>query len=73
MLWRCALSSTIFGMGELMTSSQVAELLGISRQRVDQIVKTDPTFPPPDAVLPSGRIWKRETIERWAREAGRLK
>jgi predicted DNA-binding transcriptional regulator AlpA len=55
-----------------MTSSQVADLLGVSRQRVDQMVKTDPTFPPPDVVLPSGRIWKREAIEKWAREAGRI-
>jgi predicted DNA-binding transcriptional regulator AlpA len=69
--WRCTLSSIISGM-ELMTSSQVADLLGVSRQRVDQIVKTDPTFPQPAAVLPSGRIWERADIERWAREKGRI-
>lgn len=56
-----------------MTSSQVADLLGVSRQRVDQIVKTDPTFPAPALVLPSGRVWEKADVEKWARATGRLK
>jgi predicted DNA-binding transcriptional regulator AlpA len=56
-----------------MTSSQVAKLLGVSRQRVDQLVKTDPTFPPPALVLPSGRVWERAAVERWGREKGKIK
>ena len=56
-----------------MTSSQVAKLLGLTRQRVDQIVKTDSTFPAPAMVLPSGRVWERADVEKWARETGRIK
>ena len=69
----CTLSSTIFGMDNPMTSSQVAKLLGLTRQRVDQIVKTDSTFPAPAMVLPSGRVWERADVEKWARETGRIK
>ena len=46
---------------------EVAELLNVSRQRVDQLVKTDPTFPAPDEVLKAGRVWRRTRIEEWMR------
>ncbi|MCU1451944.1 MAG: hypothetical protein JWN46_90 [Acidimicrobiales bacterium] len=54
-----------------MSTPEIAELLGISRQRVDQLSRTD-GFPPPDAELAIGRVWARATIERWARTTGRL-
>jgi predicted DNA-binding transcriptional regulator AlpA len=63
----------MFGVDSPMTSSQVAKLLGKSRQWVDQLAKTDPTFPAPAVVLPSGRIWERADLEKWMRETGRLK
>ena len=53
--------------------AEIAELLGISRQRVDAIVKTHADFPRPEVELAAGRIWKREDVERWARKTGRLK
>lgn len=51
--------------------AEIAEMLGITRQGVDKLVRTRDDFPPPLAVLTAGRIWRREDVERWARETGR--
>ena len=56
----------------LVGAAEIAEMLGISRQRVDAIARTHDDFPEPEAVLASGRIWLRADIERWARSDGRL-
>jgi predicted DNA-binding transcriptional regulator AlpA len=45
--------------------AEVAEMLGVSRQRVNQLVQTDPDFPEPEVVLAAGRIWLRSAIEAW--------
>lgn len=55
----------------LMGLAEVAKLLGLSRQRADQLARTK-GFPEPVAELIGGRIWQRESVERWARETGRL-
>lgn len=55
---------------ELMGVHEIAKLLGVSRQRVDQITRDDPTFPEPVDTLASGRIWRRQDVERW-RSVGR--
>jgi predicted DNA-binding transcriptional regulator AlpA len=55
-----------------MSAAEIAELLGISRQRVDKIAKTDPTFPQPVAILRRIRVWETEAVETWARETGRI-
>lgn len=52
-------------MHHLVGVHEVAEMLGVSRQRVDRIVATDDSFPTPEAVLAAGRIWKRTDIEAW--------
>jgi predicted DNA-binding transcriptional regulator AlpA len=57
---------------EPMTASDVAKLLGVSRQRVHQIMEKDLTFPAPAATLSVGRVWNRADIEKWARATGRL-
>ena len=51
--------------------AEIAEMLGVSRQRVNVIVKTDPAFPPPEAELRAGRIWLRASVVAWAKDAGR--
>ena len=56
---------------DLVGLTEIAAMLDLSRQRVDQIVRADATFPEPVAVITAGRIWKRSDIERWARQAGR--
>jgi predicted DNA-binding transcriptional regulator AlpA len=49
---------------------EIALLLGVSRQRADQIARTK-GFPDPIAALATGRIWDRSAVVRWARETGR--
>lgn len=56
----------------LMGTTEIASLLGVSRQRVQQLSKGD-NFPAPVARLAAGPIWLREDVERWARETGRIK
>jgi predicted DNA-binding transcriptional regulator AlpA len=55
----------------LVGTTEIAKLLGVSRQRVGQLAATE-SFPQPTARLAAGPIWEREAVERWAREAGRL-
>lgn len=52
-------------------AAEIAELLGVSRQRVDQLTRRA-DFPLPVAELASGRFWVRGEIERWAVESGRI-
>ena len=54
----------------LVGSAELAEMFGVSRQYVDRLTKRD-DFPEPEADLIGGRVWKREAIEKWARETGR--
>lgn len=56
---------------DLMGVAEVAEFLGVSRQRVDALARTKSDFPPPVASLQAGRVWRREDIEEWARAEGR--
>jgi predicted DNA-binding transcriptional regulator AlpA len=49
----------------LLGLTEIAELLGVSRQRVDQLSNTYADFPPPEADLASGRIWSKAAIEGW--------
>ena len=63
-------TSTLAGV-QVLGITEVAKLLGISRQRVDQLSKSDPDFPEPVAELGRGRVWSREAIEAWAKATGR--
>jgi predicted DNA-binding transcriptional regulator AlpA len=57
-------------MGEWAGAAEIATLLGVSRQRVQQLVNR-PDFPEPDIELEMGRIWKTEKIRQWAETRGR--
>lgn len=57
-------------MADLMGVTEIADLFGVSRQRVDQLAATD-GFPAPIAELAAGRIWRKADIVRWARATGR--
>ncbi len=50
--------------GHLVGAAEIAEMLGVSRQRVDQVAG-EPDFPEPEVVLAAGRVWKRSDVERW--------
>jgi len=57
---------------DLVGVAEIAEMLGVSRQRVHAMVKTLPDFPKPEAELSAGKIWLRKPVEDWARRRGRL-
>ena len=50
---------------DLVGSAEIAQLLGVSRQRVHEIVRTAVDFPEPVAELAAGRIWQRSDVEEW--------
>ena len=59
---------TVRGMAkvqEMITSGQIAEMLGVSRARVHQL-SDRPDFPPPSGRAGNYRLWDRAVIERWA-------
>jgi ATP-dependent Clp protease ATP-binding subunit ClpC len=45
--------------------AEMAEMLGVSRQRVNQLASSYADFPEPEAELAAGRIWTRDDIESW--------
>ncbi len=45
--------------------AEIAEILGVSRQRVGQLIETYEDFPKPEVELSGGRIWSRTAIETW--------
>lgn len=51
---------------DLVSASEVAEILGVSRQRVHQLIRAYDDFPKPEAELAVGRIWRREAVAKWA-------
>lgn len=64
--------STIDLVPELVAVAEIAQMLGVSKQRVYQLLDEDDTFPAPADQLTVGRIWRRADVEKWARAAGRL-
>ena len=56
---------------DLLGVTEIAEMLGVTTQRVSQLVRA-PGFPEPAARLAAGLIWDRKDVEAWARETGRL-
>ena len=54
----------------LVGASEIGELLGVTRQRIDQLAK-EPGFPAPTVELAAGRVWVKEDVEEWARATGR--
>jgi prophage regulatory protein len=58
-------------LGDLVGVTEIGDLLGVSRQRADQLTHSA-GFPEPVATISAGRIWRRADVEAWARETGRL-
>lgn len=51
---------------ELVTTADVAVILGVTSRRARWLADHRPGFPAPYAVTPSGiRLWHRADIERW--------
>jgi hypothetical protein len=54
---------------EFCAATAVADMLDVSRRYIDRLSKESETFPEPEVVLASGRIWTREAIEARAEVA----
>jgi len=54
-------------MHHLMGAAEIGARLGVSRQRVQQIVSR-PDFPAPVVVLGMGKVWETDDVEKWIRE-----
>lgn len=50
--------------------AEIAEMLGVSRQRVHQLA-AKAGFPPPVVEHWYGRAWKTKEIKEWAKARGR--
>jgi len=48
----------------LMGAREIENRLGVSRQRVQQLVSR-PDFPVPYDELAMGKVWRKEDVERW--------
>lgn len=51
-------------MAHLYGTHEIAQRLGRTRQRVQQLTQ-DPTFPTPYDTLHMGSVWRIEDIEAW--------
>jgi predicted DNA-binding transcriptional regulator AlpA len=56
---------------ELVIAVEIAKRLGISPQRV-YVLAAGPGFPRPIGMLGRSAVWRWNSVERWARETGRL-
>lgn len=54
-------------MHHLVGATEIAALLGVTRQRVNQLSK-EPHFPAPVAQLGLGAVWNTEDVQRWAEQ-----
>ena len=55
----------------LVGSAEIEDMLGVSRQRVQQLIARR-DFPKPVVRLKMGKVWRRSDVEKWARAHGRL-
>jgi prophage regulatory protein len=62
----------VFSSPRLVGAAEIGLLLGgLSRQRVYQLTTTD-DFPPPLAVLSTGKVWAYPDVTEWAHRHGRI-
>jgi ATP-dependent Clp protease ATP-binding subunit ClpA/predicted DNA-binding transcriptional regulator AlpA len=45
--------------------AEIAEMLGVTRQRVAQLIETYDDFPKPEVEISGGRVWSRTAVETW--------
>lgn len=53
---------------DLVGTAEIARLLRLTRQRVQQLTRRDESFPAPVAKLSAGWIWRKADVEQWARD-----
>ena len=50
---------------DLVSVTEIARMLGVSRQRVNQLIQAYEDFPEPEADLAIGRVWSRSAVQAW--------
>jgi predicted DNA-binding transcriptional regulator AlpA len=55
---------------ELVGATEIADLLGVTRQRVQQLAN-EAGFPAPVAILKMGKVWVLDDVRAWAERTGR--
>jgi len=55
---------------DLVSTAEISRMLGVSRQRVQQLTRTA-AFPPPAATLNMGSVWHTSDVLAWAEQTGR--
>jgi hypothetical protein len=54
---------------DLVTTGQLGVKLGVTHQRVAEIIRKAGDFPDPEVTLPNGtRLWRRSVALRWLEE-----
>ena len=67
----CSLGSYARDVLKLLGVADIARLLGITRQRVEQLAQRD-DFPEPAGLVGGRRrVWHEADIRRWAKKTGR--
>jgi predicted DNA-binding transcriptional regulator AlpA len=56
---------------ELVIATDIAQRLALTSQRV-YVLASGPGFPKPIGKLGRSSVWRWSSVERWARETGRL-
>ncbi len=51
--------------------AQIAEHVGLSRERVYQLLGEDASFPEPTGKIAHAAVWDEAEVRRWARRNGR--
>lgn len=57
-------------LGDLVTGSEAARRMGVSRERLRQLARRD-DFPKPLGVLGRATVWRDSQVEAWAAEHDR--
>lgn len=55
---------------DVVGAREIAEMLGVRRQRVTRLAARDPIFPKPWKALAMDRLWVVEAVRRWAKATG---
>lgn len=56
---------------DVVGAAEIARLLGVKRQWVHHLARSDPRFPRPWRSLSAGHIWDLRLVLKWAEETGR--
>lgn len=62
----------LFTVEKLVGAHEIRVMLGVSRQRVNQLVAKD-GFPAPVERLAQGAVWLLRDVEKWMRDTGRTR